>query len=122
VLVSLLSVSLKIILLVFSILIFYSKVTTTGYGTQIHHGGIPVKYASDGSGKVVETSKPRESREFNGVNYIMEEAIKGDFSLVKAWKADEFGNLVFRNSARNFNPAVAKAGKITIAEVSHMLI
>ncbi|KXN71530.1 3-oxoacid CoA transferase 1 [Conidiobolus coronatus NRRL 28638] len=95
--------------------------TTTGYGTQIHHGGIPVKYASDGSGKVVETSKPRESREFNGVNYIMEEAIKGDFSLVKAWKADEFGNLVFKNSARNFNPAVAKAGKITIAEVEEIV-
>ena len=57
-------------------------------------------------------------REFNGRNYVMEEAITGDFSLIKAWKADRAGNLVFRKSARNYNAPIAKASPITIAEVS----
>lgn len=57
-------------------------------------------------------------RVFNGRNYIMEEAITGDFSLIKAWKSDMAGNLVFRKSARNFNVPIAKASPITIAEVS----
>ncbi|KAJ9063591.1 Succinyl-CoA:3-ketoacid coenzyme A transferase 1, mitochondrial [Entomophthora muscae] len=95
--------------------------TTTGFGTQIHKGGIPIKYASDGSKKPVLLSPARESRVFNGASYIMEQAIVGDYSFVKAWKADAFGNLVFRGSARNFNPAVAKAGKITIVEVEEIV-
>jgi 3-oxoacid CoA-transferase len=67
------------------------------------------------------SSKPRESREFNGRHYLLEEAIVGDFSLVKAWKGDSDGNLVFRSTARNFNPDCAKAGKICIAEVEELV-
>lgn len=55
--------------------------------------------------------------EFDGINYIMERAITGDHGLIKAWKADPYGNLIFRKSSRNFNPNVARAAKITIAEV-----
>ena len=66
-------------------------------------------------------SHPHESREFGGRHYILEEAIKGDFALVKAWKADTAGNLTFRKAARNFNPPMAKAGKITIAEVEEIV-
>ena len=62
-----------------------------------------------------------QHRVFNGKNYIMEEAITGDFALVKAWKADHFGNLVFRKSARNFNIPMAKAAKVTIAEVEEIV-
>lgn len=66
-------------------------------------------------------SERRELREFNGKNYIMEEAITGDFALVRAWKADELGNLIFRKSARNFNPPMCKAAKITIVEVEEIV-
>ena len=69
-----------------------------------------MKYASDGSIDI--PSVAREHRVFNGVNYIMEEGIKGDFALVKAWKADKAGNLVFRKTATNFNIPAAKAGKV----------
>ncbi|XP_032510970.2 succinyl-CoA:3-ketoacid coenzyme A transferase 1, mitochondrial [Danaus plexippus] len=93
--------------------------TPTGYGTLIHEGGAPIKYTADG--KIDIPSKPRHVQQFNGINYIMEEAITGDFALVKAWKADRHGNLVFRKSARNFNPAVCKAAKITIAEVEEIV-
>ena len=71
---------------------------------------MPVKYAPDGSIEIPST--PREHRVFDGVNYIMEEGIKGDFALVKAWKADKAGNLVFRKTATNFNIPAAKAGKV----------
>ena len=60
----------------------------------IYLGGSPIRYGSDG--KIVLQSTPRESRNFNGTDYIMEEAITGDFALVKAWKADKAGNLIFR--------------------------
>ncbi|KXJ15867.1 succinyl-CoA:3-ketoacid coenzyme A transferase 1, mitochondrial [Exaiptasia diaphana] len=93
--------------------------TATGYGTLVHHGGAPIKYNPDGS--IAIPSKPRESKEFQGRNYIMEEAITGDFALVKAWKADKSGNLTFRKSARNFNAPMAKAAKITIAEVEEIV-
>lgn len=93
--------------------------TPTAYGTAIQEGGSPVKYNADRT--VCETSTPREVRAFNGRNYIMEEAITGDFSLVKAWKADTDGNLVFRATARNFNPECAKAGRICIAEVEEIV-
>jgi len=93
--------------------------TSTAYGTVIQEGGFPIKYRAD---KTVEIeSKPRESRSFNGRNYVMEEAITGDFSLVKAWKGDTDGNLVFRATARNFNPECAKAGKVCIAEVEELV-
>ncbi|GAB1609221.1 succinyl-CoA:3-ketoacid coenzyme A transferase 1, mitochondrial-like [Argonauta hians] len=93
--------------------------TPTAYGTLIHEGGAPIKYKSDGD--VAVASPGRESRMFNGINYIMEEAITGDFALIKAWKADRAGNLIFRKTARNFNPPMAKAGKVTIAEVEEIV-
>lgn len=97
--------------------------TRTAYGTVIQEGGNVIKYGPGGAkGGVVEiASKPRETREFDGQGYVMEEAIKGDFSLIKAWKADERGNLVFRGTARNFNPDCARAGKICIAEVEEIV-
>ncbi|XP_045513495.1 succinyl-CoA:3-ketoacid coenzyme A transferase 1, mitochondrial [Pieris brassicae] len=93
--------------------------TPTGYGTLIHEGGSPIKYTKDG--KIEIPSAPRATQQFNGINYIMEEAITGDFALVKAWKADRHGNLVFRKTARNFNPTMARAAKITIAEVEEIV-
>lgn len=66
-------------------------------------------------------SSPRQVQQFNGIDYIMEEAITGDYALIKAWKADRHGNLIFRKSARNFNPAMCKAAKITIAEVEEIV-
>ncbi|VDK27291.1 unnamed protein product [Gongylonema pulchrum] len=68
--------------------------TPTGYGTWVHLGGSPMKY--DHNGNIVKRSKPKEIRIFNGTSYVLEEAIKGDFALIKAWKADRLGNVVFR--------------------------
>ncbi|KAI5632116.1 coenzyme A transferase domain-containing protein [Phthorimaea operculella] len=93
--------------------------TPTGYGTLIHEGGSPIKYNKDK--KVEIASSPRDVRKFNGMDYIMEEAITGDFALVKAWKADKYGNLIFRKAARNFNPAMCKAARTTIAEVEEIV-
>ncbi len=90
--------------------------TPTGYGTLVHQGGAPIKY--DGKGGVTLQSKPREHRVFDGRDYIMEEAITGDFALIKAWRADKMGNIQFRMTARNFNLPMAKAARVTIAEVS----
>ncbi|KAJ3258096.1 Succinyl-CoA:3-ketoacid coenzyme A transferase 1, mitochondrial [Chytriomyces hyalinus] len=97
--------------------------TATAVGTQVQTGGIPIKYsATAGKGKQpIIVSNPREVRTFGGKDYIMEEAITGDFSLVKAWKADALGNLVFKNTACNFNAPMAKAGRITIAEVEEIV-
>jgi 3-oxoacid CoA-transferase subunit A len=81
--------------------------------------GIPAFFTPTGVGTPVAEGK--EEREFNGRRYIMEEAIVGDFALVKAWKGDPMGNLVFRKTARNFNPLAAMAGKITIAEVEELV-
>merc|ERR1719205_531898 len=93
--------------------------TPTGYGTLVHEGGSPIKYAHDGS--IIIHSKPREERLFNGRNYIMEEGITGDFALVKAWKADKAGNLIFRKTANNFNHPMCKAAKVCIAEVEEIV-
>ncbi|KAK3809256.1 MAG: succinyl-CoA:3-ketoacid-coenzyme A transferase 1 [Benniella sp.] len=93
--------------------------TPTAYGTEVQTGELIIKYGPDGQPLI--RSKPREVREFNGRKYIMEEAISGDYSLVKAWKGDAFGNLVFKGSAMNFNPAMAKASKNTIAEVEEIV-
>lgn len=93
--------------------------TPTAYGTVIQEGGAPIKYNEDGT--VAIKSAPKESREFEGRNYVMERAITGDYSLVKAWKGDTHGNLVFHSTARNFNPECAKAGKICIAEVEELV-
>lgn len=81
--------------------------------------GIPGFYTATGVGTPVEDGK--ETKEFNGKTYLLEEGIVGDFALVKAWKADTLGNLVYRKTARNFNPLAAMAGKITIAEVEEIV-
>ncbi|KAL9905528.1 succinyl-CoA:3-ketoacid CoA transferase [Glossina fuscipes fuscipes] len=93
--------------------------TPTGYGTLVQEGGAPVKYTKDG--KVEIASKPKPVQEFNGIKYVMEEAIKADFAIVKAKKADEYGNLVFNKAARNFNAPMCRAAKITIAEVEEIV-
>ncbi len=81
--------------------------------------GIPAFYTPTGVGTPVAEGK--EQKIFNGRTYLLEEGIVGDFALVKAWKADSLGNLVFRKTARNFNPLAAMAGKITIAEVEEIV-
>lgn len=81
--------------------------------------GIPAFYTPAGYG--TEVADGKESREFNGKMYLMEEAYKADFAIVKAWKGDEAGNLIFKGTARNFNPCMAGAGKITVAEVEELV-
>jgi 3-oxoacid CoA-transferase subunit A len=81
--------------------------------------GIPAFFTPTGYGTVVAEGK--EVREFDGRHFVMERGIVGDFALVKAWKADPFGNLIFRKTARNFNPMMATAGKITVAEVEEIV-
>ena len=82
--------------------------------------GIPGFYTATGYGTKV--AKGKEVKEFNGRKYILEEAYpKADFALVKAWKADRFGNLIFKNTAANFNPMIATAGKITVVEVEEIV-
>ncbi|MFJ7512096.1 CoA transferase subunit A [Peribacillus simplex] len=81
--------------------------------------GIPAFYTATGVG--TEVAKGKEHKEFDGRTYIMEKGIVGDFAFVKAWKADHFGNLVYRKTARNFNPVVATAGKVTIVEVEELV-
>lgn len=81
--------------------------------------GIPAFFTPTGYGTLVAEGK--ETRDFNGRHYVLEKAITGDFALIKAWKGDKFGNLIFRKTARNFNPMVATAGKITIAEVEELV-
>jgi 3-oxoacid CoA-transferase subunit A len=81
--------------------------------------GIPAFFTPTGVGTIVADGK--ETRVFDGRQYVMERWIKGDFALVKAWKGDKWGNLVFRKTARNFNPMVATAAPITIAEVEELV-
>jgi len=81
--------------------------------------GIPAFYTKTGVGTVVAEGK--ETREFDGELYLMERGIVADLSIVKAWKGDPEGNLVYRKTARNFNPVMATAGKFTIAEVEHIV-
>jgi len=81
--------------------------------------GIPAFYTPAGVGTIVAEGK--EVREFEGKPYLMEMGLKADFALVKAWKGDRMGNLVYRGTARNFNPMMATAAKITIAEVEEIL-
>ena len=81
--------------------------------------GIPAFYTPAGFGTVVAEGK--ETKEFDGKQYVMERGIVGDFSLVAAWKADRLGNLVYRKSARNFNPMAATAGRVCIAEVEELV-
>jgi 3-oxoacid CoA-transferase A subunit len=81
--------------------------------------GIPAFFTPTGVGTLV--AKGKEVRNFEGRDYVMERGIKGDYALVKAWKADRMGNLVYRKTARNFNPMMATAGKICIAEVEEIV-
>ena len=75
--------------------------TQTGFGTQVAEG--------------------KETREFDGKQYVLETGLKADFALVKAWKGDRWGNLIYRKTARNFNPMMATAGRVTIAEVEELV-
>jgi len=97
--------------------------TRTGYGTLVQEGGNVIKYGPGGAkgGAVEIASEPRETRDFDGEGYVMERSITGDFAIVKAWKGDERGNLVFRGTARNFNPDCARAAKVCVAEVEELV-
>ncbi len=81
--------------------------------------GIPAFFTPTGVGTLV--AKDKETRDFDGRPYLMERALKADFAFVKAWKGDKWGNLVYRKTARNFNPIMAAAAKVTIAEVEHLV-
>ncbi len=81
--------------------------------------GIPAFFTPTGVGTVVAENK--ETREFEGRKYVMEHALKADFAFVKGWKGDKWGNLIYRKTARNFNPMMATAAKVTIAEVEHLV-
>ncbi len=93
--------------------------TPTGVGTVISDGGLPLKYGPDK--KPIKISEKKEVREFDGREYVMERGIVGDFAIVKAWKGDRYGNLVYRHTAMNFNPMMASAARVTIAEVEELV-
>jgi 3-oxoacid CoA-transferase len=93
--------------------------TPTGQGTWVEEGGFPLLY--DTKGNVLKATKPKEVRMYKGVPHVLEESIYGDFSLVKGHVADEDGNVVFNMSARNFNPDVAKSGRVCIVEVEKIV-
>ncbi|MGB6150386.1 MAG: CoA transferase subunit A [Pricia sp.] len=86
---------------------------------QAAQGGFPAFYTPAGYG--TEVAEGKETREFNGKMYVLEEAFKADFAFVKAWKGDEAGNLIFKGTARNFNPCMCGSAKITVAEVEELL-
>ncbi len=97
--------------------------TATGVGTAVAEGGLPWRYAADGSVAIASPAKETRELDVDGHTrtFVMERAIIADFGLVRAWKGDRHGNLVFRLSARNFNPLAAMAGRFTIAEVEHLV-
>jgi 3-oxoacid CoA-transferase subunit A len=97
--------------------------TASGVGTMVSEGGLPWRYASDGSVLISSPPKPTASFDVLGheTEYVLETAIRTDFALVRAAKADWHGNLVFEKSARNFNPLAAMAAKVTIAEVDEVV-
>lgn len=86
---------------------------------QAAQGGFPAFYTPAGYG--TEVAEGKETREFNGKMYVLEEAFKADFSFVKAWKGDEAGNLIFKGTARNFNPCMCGSANITVAEVEELV-
>ncbi|PSM44990.1 succinyl-CoA--3-ketoacid-CoA transferase [Streptomyces dioscori] len=93
--------------------------TPAGVGTQVADGGLPWRYAADGS--VAVASPAKETRTFVGRSHVLELGITTDFALVRAWRGDAHGNLVFRRAAANFNPLAAMAGRVTIAEVEELV-
>ncbi|WP_190136948.1 CoA transferase subunit A [Streptomyces longispororuber] len=102
--------------------------TPAGVGTQVAAGGLPWRHAPGGTsrpgtegGTVALASPAKETRVFAGRAYVLEHAITTDYALVRAWRGDRHGNLVFRRAAANFNPLAAMAGRTTIAEVEHLV-
>ena len=93
--------------------------TPAGVGTQVAEGGMPWRYAADGS--IAVASPAKETREFDGRDYVLERAITTDSALVRASVGDRHGNLVFDKSTRNFNPLAAAAGRVTISEVEQLV-
>jgi 3-oxoacid CoA-transferase subunit A len=93
--------------------------TPAGVGTPVADGGMPLRYGPDGGVQVASQSK--ETREFDGRDYVLERAITADYALVRASVGDRHGNLVFDKATRNFNPLAAAAGRITIAEVERLV-
>lgn len=93
--------------------------TRAGLGTVVQKGGFPTAFNTDRTPKTV--TQPKESRFYNGEEFILEESITCDFGLVKAWKGDKNGNLIFRATARNFNPECGKCAKVCIAEVEELV-
>ncbi|MFE6742647.1 CoA transferase subunit A [Streptomyces tubercidicus] len=93
--------------------------TPAGVGTQVADGGLPWRYRADGT--VAVASPRKEVRAFHGTRYLLEESITTDFALVRAARGDRHGNLVFARAARNFNPAAAMAGRVTVAEVEELV-
>jgi 3-oxoacid CoA-transferase subunit A len=93
--------------------------TPTGVGTMVADGGIPIRYDADGN--VVVTSQPKEVREFGGRQYVLETALTADFGLVRAAVGDRHGNLVFHESAANFNALAGMAGRVTVAEIEELV-
>ena len=93
--------------------------TPTGAGTAISEGGLPLRYAPDGS--VAKRSAKKETREFDGRTYVLERAITTDFALIRAQQADHFGNVVFRGGSQNFNVSFAKAARVTIVEAEEIV-
>ncbi|MFJ9901032.1 CoA transferase subunit A [Streptomyces sp. NPDC091280] len=101
--------------------------TPAGVGTQVANGALPWRYAPGGTsrpkaggGSVAVASPPKEIRDFAGRPHVLEHGITTDFALVRAWKGDRHGNLVFRKAAANFNPLAAMAGRISVAEVEEL--
>lgn len=95
---------------------FYTK---AGVGTPLADGDIPTRYNPDGT--IADTSAPKETREFNGELYVMEESLNPDFAFVHAARADRFGNLAFNKTAQNFNPDAAKSADITIVQAEQLV-
>nr|WP_196790339.1 CoA transferase subunit A [Streptomyces caniscabiei] len=93
--------------------------TPAGVGTQVADGGLPWRYAADGS--IALASPAKEKRSFGGRAQVLEHGITTDYALVRAWRGDTHGNLVFNKAAANFNPLAAMAGRITIAEVEELV-
>lgn len=97
--------------------------TLTGSGTQVADGGLPIRHSATGTVLVASEPKPTRTFTVDGVerDWVLETGLRPDFALVRAWRGDRHGNLIFRKAARNFNPLCAMAAKITIAEVEHLV-
>ncbi|WP_216823062.1 CoA transferase subunit A [Aeromicrobium sp. A1-2] len=97
--------------------------TQTGVGTQVSEGGLPRRYAPNGSVEMASPAKEVRSFDVNGTahDFVLEDAISTDFALVHAWRGDRHGNLVFNKAARNFSPLAAMAGRICIAQVEELV-